>query len=229
MRKQPGLGRSRLIPDSRVEVNGEVIRRVLLHVSIFRTLYWSLRFRGWCVLARGTQLKVGKGSKFHIPAGSFLIIGFNHVTPVPCSIHTGKYAKFSVRGTVQLCKGVRVYISDGAHLEMGPSTFMNDCTAVTCYEHIKMGPRSGLSWNTNVIDGNVHELILDGNPQPRSAPIIIADDVWIGTGAIILGGVNIGSQAIIAAGSVVTSDVPSNAVVGGNPARVIRKDASWRL
>ena len=52
--------------------------------------------------------------------------------------------------------------------------------------------------------------------------IIVGDDVWIGARAIILSGVKIGKGAIIAAGSVVTKDVPPYAVVGGNPAKLIR-------
>ena len=52
--------------------------------------------------------------------------------------------------------------------------------------------------------------------------IIIDDDVWIGYGSIILSGVHIGQGAIVAAGSVVTKDVPPYAIVGGSPAKVIR-------
>lgn len=52
--------------------------------------------------------------------------------------------------------------------------------------------------------------------------IIVEDDVWIGQNAIILSGVHIGQGAVIAAGAVVTKDVPSYAVVGGNPAKVIK-------
>ena len=54
-------------------------------------------------------------------------------------------------------------------------------------------------------------------------PVIIGDDVWIGANAVILPGVTIGSHAVIAAGAVVTKDVPSQTVVGGVPARVIRE------
>ncbi len=52
--------------------------------------------------------------------------------------------------------------------------------------------------------------------------IIVADDVWIGRRAMIMSGVHIGQGAVIAAGSIVTKDVPAYAIVGGNPARVIR-------
>ena len=54
-------------------------------------------------------------------------------------------------------------------------------------------------------------------------PIIIGDDVWIGSRVIILGGgVKIGNGAVIGVGAVVTHDIPSNAAVGGNPAKVIK-------
>ncbi|OJX91084.1 MAG: hypothetical protein BGP01_11670 [Paludibacter sp. 47-17] len=53
--------------------------------------------------------------------------------------------------------------------------------------------------------------------------VIIENDVWIGYGAIILSGVKISKGSIVAAGSVVTKDVPSYSIVGGNPAKVLRK------
>jgi chloramphenicol O-acetyltransferase type B len=53
--------------------------------------------------------------------------------------------------------------------------------------------------------------------------VVVEDDVWIGHGSIVLSGVAIGSGAIVAAGSVVTSDVPACTIVGGNPARFIKK------
>ena len=55
-----------------------------------------------------------------------------------------------------------------------------------------------------------------------AAPIVIEDDVWIGARCIILKGVHIGARSIIAAGSVVTKDIPANAIAGGNPCKVIR-------
>ena len=54
-------------------------------------------------------------------------------------------------------------------------------------------------------------------------PVIIGDDVWIGANAVILPGVTIGQHAVVAAGAVVTNDVPDNTVVGGVPAKIIKK------
>ncbi|QID19720.1 hypothetical protein G3580_04625 [Nitrogeniibacter mangrovi] len=54
-------------------------------------------------------------------------------------------------------------------------------------------------------------------------PINIEDDVWIAAGATILRGVRVGAGSVVAAGSVVTEDVPSGVVVAGNPARVIKR------
>ena len=55
------------------------------------------------------------------------------------------------------------------------------------------------------------------------APIVIGDKVWIGANATVLPGVTIGKGAIVAAGAVVTRDVPPNTIVAGVPARVVRE------
>lgn len=216
-----------VIPESNGGLNGEVIRRVLFHVSVLRTLYWTLRCRGWCVLSRGTRLKVERGSRINIPAGSFLFLGFAHFTPTPCSVHIGGKSQFSVQGTVQINRGVRVFVSAGGHLEMGSRSYINDCSTLTCFEHVRIGSGCSISWHTNILDTNIHELVVAGRPRPRSAPVLIEDGVWVGTGAMILAGTSIGKQAVVAAGSVVTADVPSGVVVGGNPARIIAEDVSW--
>jgi acetyltransferase-like isoleucine patch superfamily enzyme len=65
----------------------------------------------------------------------------------------------------------------------------------------------------------------DGSP---TAPVTIGDHVWLGTRAIILKGVTIGDGALVAAGAVVTKDVPPKTLVGGVPARVIREGVDWR-
>ena len=71
-------------------------------------------------------------------------------------------------------------------------------------------------YTTGGVDINV------GRNGVIATPIVIEGNVWIAAGATIIGGVTVGENSVIAAGSVVTRDVPPNALVGGNPARVIR-------
>jgi acetyltransferase-like isoleucine patch superfamily enzyme len=99
---------------------------------------------------------------------------------------------------------------------------------VTCVKHISIGLNCAVSWNTNILGGNIHELVVAGVPRPRTRPVSLGDHAWIGCGATVLGA-TIGAGAVVAAGSVVTTDVPAQAVVAGNPARVVKKDVVWRV
>jgi len=71
--------------------------------------------------------------------------------------------------------------------------------------------------NSNIIGEKVD------NEKISKGPIIIEDDVWIGSNSVILSGVKIGRGSIIGAGSIVTKDVESYSIVGGNPAKFLRK------
>ena len=71
--------------------------------------------------------------------------------------------------------------------------------------------------------GNGWENAMDGKSYPYKGDTIVGNDVWIGYNATIMAGVNIGDGAIIAANSTVTKDVAPYSIVGGNPAREIRK------
>ena len=61
----------------------------------------------------------------------------------------------------------------------------------------------------------------------KSKPIVIEDNVWIGVNVLILKGVTIGHGSVIAAGSIVTRDIPCNCLAAGIPAKVIREKISW--
>ena len=72
-----------------------------------------------------------------------------------------------------------------------------------------------------VMDADFHAVgELDGHG--KTAPIMIGDDVWLATRAVVLKGVTVGSGAVVATGAVVTKDVPPHTLVAGVPARVIR-------
>jgi acetyltransferase-like isoleucine patch superfamily enzyme len=173
-------------------------------------------------------MKLSRGSRLDITKGSLLFMGFVHFTPAACSIHLGRNARMSVEGIAQIHRGTRVFIHDGAHLRMGNRSYINDCSTVTCFDEITMGSHCSISWNTNILDTNVHELTVGGERRARSMAVTIGNHVWIGAGATILAGVVIGDNAVVGAGSVVNSTVPDCALVAGNPARVVRTDVSWQ-
>jgi tetrahydrodipicolinate N-acetyltransferase len=218
----------RFLPETNDVISVNAIVYIALRVSIIKTLYFRIRFGGWCIVARGTRVRVGRGSKIDIAKGSFLFMGFAHFSPVSCSIHIGRNARLSIAGTVLIHRGTRIFVHDGAHLEIGTRTYINDCSTVTCFERISIGSGCSISWNTNILDTNVHELVIEGESRPRSQRVSVGDHVWIGTGVTVLAGVAIGEGAVIGAGSVVTSDVPDRAVVAGNPSRIVHSNVSWR-
>lgn len=97
---------------------------------------------------------------------------------------------------------------------------------VTTGGGVKIGNRVLIGYRTQILSTNHNipenkgKIFGSGHEKKK---VIIQDDVWIGTSAIILPGINIGKGAIVAAGSVVTKDVVDYTIVGGNPARMIKK------
>ncbi len=108
-------------------------------------------------------------------------------------------------------------ITMGAHSTINPYTVVRG--TVTMGDGVRIGAHASvLGFNHNSADAEVPIW-----RQGVSAKgIVIGDDVWIGSGALVLDGITIGSHSIIAAGAVVTKDVPDYAVVAGNPARIVR-------
>src|ERR1700743_3578554 len=114
------------------------------------------------------------------------------------------------------------YTPGGDEIRVGRNVFVNqNCTFYDL---------GGLDIADDVMIGPNVSIITTGHPiepsQRRAAtigkPIVIERNVWIAAGATIVGGVTVGENAVVAAGSVVTRDVPPNTLVGGNPARIIR-------
>ena len=118
-------------------------------------------------------------------------------------------------------------INDGVHLEMGHRSYINFNSTVACFERITIGSDCAISWDTTILDGNLHELSAAGVARPRTRPVHIGDNVWIGTGATIVGA-SIGAGAVVGARSMVSADVDPATLVTGNPAQVARKDVTWQ-
>ena len=118
-------------------------------------------------------------------------------------------------GTTQISAGPR------ATIEIGDNTFINTGTIITSRRSIKIGKNCHIANQVIMMDDDFHDV---GKREAKSGKeaIIIGDNVWIATRATILKGVSIGEGAVIAAGAVVTKNVPAFTLVGGVPAKFIK-------
>ena len=113
------------------------------------------------------------------------------------------------------------YANIGKNITVGKGVFIN----TGCH----FGDQGGITLGNNVLLGSnvvIATVNHDFDPATRRtawpSPVVLEDNVWIGSSATILPGVTIGENAIVAAGAVVTKDVPPNTVVGGNTARILK-------
>ena len=129
----------------------------------------------------------------------------------------------NVNGSFSFMYGADIILFKNSKLTLGKNSFINSDCKIRCHEEICIGEDCAISHDFTVMDSDAHYLNGDNNTKP----ICIGNHVWIGTRVTILSGVSIGDGAVIAAGSIVTSDVPSGTLVGGVPAKVIKRDITW--
>jgi acetyltransferase-like isoleucine patch superfamily enzyme len=168
------------------------------------------------------------------------IVDFCHILNAQLRFLGRINAPFSVRlrGRVHLSGSGEVVLGEGVSLngtvvpvelntyasgriEIGSHTFINYGSSIAARASVKIGSYCHLGHYLFVMDNDQHDVVRHWQ-LPPSEPVVIEDDVWIGSKVIILPGVRIGSRAVIGAGSIVTKDIPPRCVAAGNPARVIR-------
>lgn len=120
-----------------------------------------------------------------------------------------------------------IHFDNGKNIHVGEDFLSNynltilDIARVNIGNHVMIGP------NVDIYTVN-HPETVEGRRKylAQATPVTIGDDVWIGGRSVILPGVTIGNNVIVAAGAVVTHDVPDNCIVGGVPAKIIKKLAA---
>ena len=114
-----------------------------------------------------------------------------------------------------------LYINYGKHTKIGKNVFINfDCVfldlgGITIEDNVLIAPKVSLLSEGHPVSPNERQSLVPGH-------IYIKKNAWIGAGATILPGVTVGENAVVAAGAVVSKDVPANTVVGGIPAKHIK-------
>ena len=110
----------------------------------------------------------------------------------------------------------------GGHLEIGNKVFVNYGTSLVSKVHLRIGDDCLIGSHVTVMDCDFHR-VEDKGWDETGDEIVIDERVWIANRAMVLKGVRIGHDAVVAAGSVVTHDVPPRTLVAGVPAKIIRQ------
>ena len=190
-------------------------QRVACRIDHLVQLASSLISTVWCrLLACWWTVRIGKGCRF---------FGRIRLFSVPNSeIFVGDGCTFrSSEGSNKIGINRSCHISTlkgGARIIIGDRCGFSG-TVVGAAVLIEFGNDVRCGANTTITDTDWHE------SDPRSgmpAPVVIEDNVWLGLNVTVLKGVRIGRNSVIAAGSVVTRDIPVNVVAGGIPARVLK-------
>lgn len=183
--------------------------KTYLCTIIFRITLWihNVRF-GKNVVAAGGVLPIMQIS----PNADSIVFGNNLV-----------FHNYNDAGWYSKCS---IWVKSNAFLSIGNNTGLNG-VLVYASKSITIGSNVNIGGSTRIFDTDFHSLdYLDRRAEDirkNSKPIVIEDDVFIGTNCIILKGVKIGERSIVAAGSVVTKDIPKDEMWGGNPAKFIKK------
>ena len=138
--------------------------------------------------------------------------------------------------SAQICEGTDLIVGEEGCVELGDHSMLTS-VQLRCERSIVIGRRVMVSWNVTISDTEMAPPTLEARaialtrsqqdgfgrlPGTVPCPVTIEDDVWIGFGSLIMPGVHIGARSIIGAKSVVISDIPSDVIAAGNPARIIR-------
>lgn len=144
-------------------------------------------------------------------------------------IGDGFICNSGTKAAIDMGVGSKIHVACGASLIIGEYSGMSN-TVIQCHENIQIGNHVNIGAGCMIMDSNFHSTNwhdrLDRKKDianHRNAPVKIGDVVFIGARSIICKGVTIGDHAMIAAGSVVVTDIPANELWGGNPARFIKK------
>lgn len=205
----------------------------LKKIEILKTIYYTFLSRNINKIERKSKIICLKKSNFQLAKSSKIILNgtlmfsdndINGSTR-QSNLRMDKDSILEIKKFFSIYYGADIILFKGAKLNLG-SGFFNSNIKIRCHERIEIGEDVAISHDVTIMDSDAHEGLWEG--YEKTKPIKIGNHVWIGTRVTILKGVTIGDNAIIAAGSVVTKDVPNNTIVAGVPAKVIKTDINWK-
>ncbi len=205
--------------------------------TLFRILWLNLRFlsginRKRLILADSdVEFQLGKTAKILLDENARLNFGFfTHIfsQKMKSKLIMQDSSTFHLLGKCMFQSGCVVYVSEGKTLEIGDNTCFTSNIRILAHDDIKIGKNCIFGWESQIMSGDGHPVFEGDKRINPDSPVIIEDNVWVGSRAVILKGVTISQGSIVAANAVVTKDVPPNCIVAGNPAKLVRENISWK-
>lgn len=173
----------------------------------------------------------GKQSEEHPEYAEYANILFQEAIQIGMEINNRYHTPEELRELMGRLTGKKIddtfrlfppfYTDFGKNISIGKDVFINSGCHFQDQGGITIGEGSLIGHNVVLATIN-HDLAPGNNRKNHYAPITIGNHVWVGSNATVLPGVNIGDWAVVAAGAVVTKDVPTYTVVGGIPAKVLK-------
>lgn len=178
------------------------------------------------VALKGTAVSIDPTASIEVGTGKIVINdSWCEENPYNTLFSMRAHARLIVRGGFSIYSNADVSINENAVLEIG-SGFVNCGARIHCFKNIRIGNHVFIGEDVLIRDSDGHEIV--GSERPIAMPIVVGDHVWIGANVTLLKGVSIGEGAVVAAGAVVTKNVPAHALVAGVPAKVVKERISWR-
>lgn len=205
---------------------------IIKNYRLFSSVFLSLRSYGRTTflpirIHRNVKIKIHKNAKFILDGSSFLLFGepsgYRYCRSSYFSV--GKEAIIRINRSFLINDNAYIIVRSRGKLTLG-NGYISSNSHIICTNSIEIGNDVAIADGVQIRDSDDHDILYDG--YKKIAPIKICDHVWIGQRATVLKGVTIGEGAIVAAGAVVTKDVPARSIVAGVPARVIKENIDWK-
>lgn len=133
------------------------------------------------------------------------------------------------KGKANIGHGTKISVADGAILQIGDNFCVTAESQIVCFKNISFGTDVLVSWQCLIMDTDCHNIIKNNQIINFDNDIVIGNNVWIGCRSTVLKGVHILDGNVVAANSNCVKTIDTlNAIIGGNPAKILNENINWK-
>lgn len=216
-----------------------ILHRLMPHTNLSFPLYLRVNFfrkntkkkaSAKILPLKNTVCDFAANAEVKLNGNLFLNTGKPKGSRAEMLLRLEKGASLEVQGDFSFAHGCDICAFENARIELGKNSYLNEGCEIRCKQSVTIGDNTAIARRVMILDTDAHTLLSEnGRKNIVTAPVKIGNNVWIGTGCIVLKGVTIGDGAVIAAGAVIHKNIPPHCLAGGVPAKVIKENIEWRL